>query len=138
VASVASLSRTVATDLEAATSVRRAGSGGGREASAQRRRASRRLGHRAPTTWPRALEDGTLGHGPADDRRTGTIAAEIARTRPEQDQGDGCTPPDLDKDLRRFVDAITDAGECERDGGWLSGLREYVPDAGPVPSSRFL
>jgi hypothetical protein len=55
-----------------------------------------------------------------------------------KDQGVGGTPPDLDEDLRRFVDAVTDAGGRERDGGWLSGLREYVPDAGPVPSNRFL
>jgi hypothetical protein len=57
---------------------------------------------------------------------------------PEQDQGDGGTPPDPDENLRRFVDAVAGAGGRERDGGWLSGLREYVPDAGPVPSSRFL
>ena len=24
------------------------------------------------------------------------------------------------------------------DGGWLGGVREYIPDAGPVPSNRFL
>jgi hypothetical protein len=84
---------------------------------------------------PHALEDGTIGLGAADDRRTGIIAAEIAGTTPEQDPGDGGTPPDLDEDLRRFVDTV--AGGRERDGGWLSGLREYVPDAGPVPSSRF-
>ena len=87
---------------------------------------------------PGALEDGTIGFGPADDRRTGAIAAEIARTTPEQDQGDGGTPPDPDENLWRFVDAVTDAGGSERDGGWLGGVREYVPDAGPVPSSRFL
>ena len=87
---------------------------------------------------PRALEDGTIGHGPADDRRTGVIAAEIANTTPKHDQGDGGTPPDPDENLRRFVDAVTGPGGRERGGGWLSGLREYVPDAGPVPSSRFL
>jgi hypothetical protein len=87
---------------------------------------------------PRALEDGTIGHGPADDRPDETIAAEIARTAPEQDQGDGGTPPDPDENLHRFVDAVADAGGRERDGGWLRGLREYVPDAGPVPSNRFL
>jgi hypothetical protein len=87
---------------------------------------------------PRALEDGTIGYGPADDRPAETIAAEIADTAPEQDQGDGGTPPDPDEDLRRFVDAVTDSGGRERDGGWLSGLREYVPDTGPVLSSRFL
>jgi hypothetical protein len=87
---------------------------------------------------PRALEDGTIGYGPTDDRPAETIAAEIASTAPERDQGDGGTPPDLDEDLSRFVYAVTDAGGRERDGGWLSGLREYVPEAGPVPSSRFL
>ena len=79
-----------------------------------------------------------VGHGPADDRPAETIAAEIAHTTPEQDEGDSGTPADLDEDLRRFVDAVTDVGGRERDGGWLGGLREYVPDAGPVPSNRFL
>jgi hypothetical protein len=75
---------------------------------------------------PRALEDGTIGLGPADDRRVETIAAEIARTTPEQDQGDGGTPPDPDENLRRFVDAVAGAGGRESDGCWLSGLREEV------------
>ena len=48
------------------------------------------------------------------------------------------TPPDPGEDLRCFVEAVTAAGTRERDGGWLGGLREYVADAGPVPSSRFL
>jgi hypothetical protein len=55
---------------------------------------------------------------------------------PEQDQGDVGTPPDTDENLRSFVDAV--AGGRERDGCWLGGLREYIPDPGPVPSSRFL
>ena len=87
---------------------------------------------------PRALEDGTIDYGPADDRPVETIAAEIACTTPELDQGDGGTPADPDDDLRGFVETVAGAGGRERDGGWLSGLREYVPDAGPVPSSRFL
>jgi hypothetical protein len=81
----------------------------------------------------RALEDGTIGRGPADDRRTGAIAAEVARTTPEQDQGDGGTPPDPDENLRRFV--VADAGGRERDGGWLSGLREYVPTPARCPAA---
>ena len=52
------------------------------------------------------------------------------------DEGDGSAPPDPDEGLRRFVEAVTAPGT--RDGGWLSGIREYIPDAGPVPSSRFL
>jgi hypothetical protein len=84
----------------------------------------------SPPPWdgkPRALEDGTVGQGP-----------EIAGTTPEQDQGDGGTPPDTDESLRRFVAAVAVAVGRERDGCWLSGLREYVADAGPLPSSRFL
>jgi hypothetical protein len=84
------------------------------------------------------VEDGTIDYGPADDRPVETIAVEIARTTPELDQGDGGTPADLDDDLRGFVATVTGAGGRERDRGWLSGLREYVVDAGPVPSSRFL
>jgi hypothetical protein len=41
---------------------------------------------------PRALEDGSIDYGPADDRPVETIAAEIARTTTELDQGDGGTP----------------------------------------------
>ena len=52
--------------------------------------------------------------------------------------GDGRTAPDSGEDLRRFVEAVTAAGTRERDGGWLGGIREYIPGAGPVPSSRFL
>ena len=84
------------------------------------------------------LDDGTAGQGPADDRPVETIAAEITRATTEQDDGDGSTPPDSDEGLRRFAQAVTAAGTRERDGGWLGGVREYVPDAGPVPSSRFL
>ena len=58
----------------------------------------------------------------------------MACTTPEQDRGDGGAPPDPDENLRRLIDAVTDAGGGERDGGWLSGLREYLPDAGPVPT----
>ena len=86
----------------------------------------------------RRLDDGTAGHGPADDRPAEAVAAGIARTTPEPDQGDGSTPPDPDDDLRWFTEAITAAGTREGDGGWLGGLREYIPEAGPVPSSRFL
>jgi tetratricopeptide (TPR) repeat protein len=83
----------------------------------------------------RRFDDGTVGQGPADDRPAEAVAAEIARAVPELDEGDGGTPADPDEGLRRFVEAVTAPGT--RDGGWLSGIREYIPDAGPVPSSRF-
>jgi tetratricopeptide (TPR) repeat protein len=89
-------------------------------------------------TQMRRLEEGAVGQGPADDRPIDAVAAEIVHLTPEQDQGDGNTPPDLDEGLRRFVEAVTAAGAGERDGSWLSGIREYIPDAGPVSSSRFL
>jgi len=84
------------------------------------------------------LDDGTAGHGPADDRLVEAIAAEIVHAVPLQDQGDGNTPPDPDESLRCFVGAVMAAGTRERDGGWLGGIREYIPDAGPVPSNRFM
>jgi hypothetical protein len=99
------------------------------------------LGQVAVPPWApqlRRLNDGTAGHGPADDRPAEAIAADIARTTPEPDEGDGSTPPDPDEGLRRFAATVTAAGARERDGGWLGGIREYIPDAGPVPSSRFL
>jgi hypothetical protein len=71
-------------------------------------------------------------------RTTEAVAAEIARATPERDEGDGNTPPDPDEGLCRFVEVVTAPGTRERDGGWLGGIREYIPDAGPVPSSRFL
>jgi tetratricopeptide (TPR) repeat protein len=84
----------------------------------------------------RRFDDGTVGHGPEDNRPADAVAAEIARAMPEPDEGDGSAPPDPDEGLRRFVEVVTVPGT--RDGGWLSGIREYIPDAGPVPSSRFL
>jgi hypothetical protein len=83
----------------------------------------------------RRFEDGTVGQGPADNRPAEAVAAEIARARPEPDEGDGSAPPDPGEGLplRRGGH-----GPGHPDGGWLSGIREYIPDAGPVPSSRFL
>jgi hypothetical protein len=99
------------------------------------------LGQVAVPPWAprlRRLDDGTAGQGPADDRPVEAIAADIARTTPEPDEGDGSTPPDPDQGLRRFAGTVTAASTRERGGGWLGGIREYIPDAGPVPSSRFL
>ncbi len=85
----------------------------------------------------RLLDDGTVGQGPADDRPIEAVAADIIHAVPLQDEGDGNTPPDPDDRLRRFAEAVTAAGTRERDGCWLGGIREYIPHAGPVPSSRF-
>ncbi len=87
---------------------------------------------------PRPLDDGTIREDPVDDRPAENVAADLARTAPEQEDGDGGTPPDPDGNLRLFAEAVTADGARERDGAWLAGVREYVPDAGPVPSSRFL
>ena len=84
----------------------------------------------------RRLDDGTAGHGPADDRPIEAIAADITRAAPQQDEGDGSTPPDPAENLRHFTEVVAATGT--RDRGWLGGIREYIPDAGPVPSSRFL
>ena len=99
------------------------------------------LGQAVTAPWAgrlRRLDDGTAGHGPADDRPVGAIAEEIACAAPEPDEGDGGAPPDPAGGLRRFAEAVTSASAGDRGGGWLGGVREYVPDAGPVPSSRFL
>ena len=85
----------------------------------------------------RLLDDGTAGQGPADDRPIEAVAADIIHAVPLQDEGDGNTPPDPGDRLRRFAEAVTAAGTRERDGCWLGGIREYIPHAGPVPSSRF-
>lgn len=81
------------------------------------------------------LADGTVGPGPADERPIEAIAAEIGGTAPDRDEGDGTAPPDPDEVLRRLVETV--AAASAGDGTWLGGIREYVPDAGPVPSSRF-
>ena len=84
------------------------------------------------------LEDGTLGQGPEDDRPVEVVAAEIVRAEPERDEGDGETPADPDEALLRFA-ATVGSGAGDGDGGWLGGgVREYVGNSGPVPSSRFL
>jgi len=98
------------------------------------------LGQTVVPPWAgqlRRLDDGTVGQGPADDRPVQAIAADIVHATPLQDEGDGGTPPDPSEALRRFAGAVTAAGTRERGGGWLGGVREYIPDAGPVPSSRF-
>jgi hypothetical protein len=82
-------------------------------------------------------EDGTIGPGPVDDRSAEAIAAGIASTAPERDEGDGSGYQDPDEGLRVFVEAVASAREAGG-GGWLGGVREYVPSAGPVPSSWFL
>jgi hypothetical protein len=87
---------------------------------------------------PRRLDDGTTGQGPADDRPVHTIAAEIAGTTPHSDEGDGSAPPDPGDSLRHFAETVTAPQPRDRDGSWLSGIREYIPDPGPVPSNRFL
>jgi hypothetical protein len=43
-----------------------------------------------------------------------------------------------DDGLRCFVRAVADDGARERDGGWLGEVREWVPNSGPMPSSRFV
>lgn len=83
------------------------------------------------------LEDGTVGEGPSDGRPAEAIAAEITQTAPWQDEGDGTAPPDPDDALDGFVQAVTATGRHERDGTWLGGPRYYIPDVGPVPSTRF-
>jgi hypothetical protein len=91
----------------------------------------------------RQLEDGTLGQDPEDERPVEVVAAEIVRAEAEHDEGDGETPADPDEGLRRFVATVAQARAGaragDRYGRWLGGsIREYVRDAGPVPSSRFL
>ena len=99
------------------------------------------LGEKVVPPWAgqiRLLEGGTAGQGPADDRPIEAIAAEIVRATSGHDEGDGGTDPDPGEGLRRFVGAVAAASARERDSDWLGGLHEYIPDAGPVPSSRFL
>ena len=69
--------------------------------------------------------------GPAGDRPVRTVVAGIVHATPEQDEGDG-TPPDPDEGLRRFAVAVTAAGTRERQGGWLSDIREYISGADPL------
>lgn len=86
----------------------------------------------------RRRADGTIGPGPVDDGPAEAVAAGIAATAPERDEGDGSAPPDPDASLCRFVEAVTAASAREAHGRWLGGVRECITDAGPVPSNRFL
>lgn len=81
------------------------------------------------------LDDGTVGHGPADDRPVEDIAGELAYAAPEPDESHGSSPPDTGEELRRFVETVTAADAGERDGGWLGGVREHIADAGPCPAA---
>jgi hypothetical protein len=85
------------------------------------------------------LEDpAQLDPGPADGRTVEVLAAGLAGTAPERDEGDGSAPADPDDGLRCFARTVADDGARERDGGWLGGTREWVPNSGPVPSSRLV
>lgn len=79
-------------------------------------------------------EDGTSGYGPADDRKAGEIAAEIAAAGFDPDDR---APGDSDDELHVFTGKAAAPGIRETDGGWLGGLRENIRDHGPVPSHRF-
>ena len=87
--------------------------------------------------WQR-LDDSSVGQGPADDRAVEDVAAELADAAPEGDEWDGSAPADPDDGLRCFVRVLADDRARERDGGWLGGIREWVHNSGPVPSSRFV
>jgi tetratricopeptide (TPR) repeat protein len=86
----------------------------------------------------RKLDNGKAGYGPEDDRPVEAVADEIVHATPDTGDGEGSTPAESDEDLRRFVEAVTAADASERGGGWLDGIREYIPNSGPVPSNRFL
>ncbi|ACU74964.1 TPR repeat-containing protein [Catenulispora acidiphila DSM 44928] len=76
------------------------------------------------------IVDGEVVDTEPDARPVEEIAAELAATEPEADEGDGQTPADPDAVLEAFLAAV--------EGTWLTARREYVGSPGPVPSSRFL
>lgn len=82
--------------------------------------------------WGSALRvvEGEVTETEADQRTAEEIAAELVTVEPENDEGDGATPPDPDSALEAFVSAVA--------GTWLAARREYIGSPGPVPSSRFL
>lgn len=84
--------------------------------------------------WQR-LDDGSTGQGPADDRPAEVLAAELAATAPEREEGDGSAPADPDDGLRCFARAVAGDGARERDGGWLDGIREWIPARGRCPAA---
>lgn len=64
-----------------------------------------------------------------DTRPEEEIARDIAAADPTADEGDGATPPDTDEAFRAYAAALAP--------GWLTGPRDRIGSAGPVPSSRF-
>ncbi|MFI9271744.1 hypothetical protein ACIGXM_13645 [Kitasatospora sp. NPDC052896] len=66
---------------------------------------------------------------PADDRSPEDLAEAIRTASVEPDPGDGGTPADPDELLTSFAARVR--------GSWLTGPRDRVRSAGPVPSSRF-
>ncbi|MFI0407334.1 tetratricopeptide repeat protein [Actinomadura sp. 3N508] len=77
----------------------------------------------------RVTPEGETETVPADERPAEELADEIVRAVPEDDEGDGATPPDPDEALAEFTRAVS--------GRWLTGPRDAVRSPGPVPSSRF-
>ncbi|MEW1907416.1 hypothetical protein AB0442_03025 [Kitasatospora sp. NPDC085895] len=82
--------------------------------------------------WEPSLRIGDSGEPertPADDRTAEELAEEICAAEPEPDEGDGATPADPDELLAAFAARVR--------GSWLTGPRDRVRSAGPVPSSKF-
>ena len=80
---------------------------------------------------PRLDADMQAYTAPADERALEEIAADIVDAGPDDDTGDGETPPDPDNALAAFAAAVT--------GQWMTGsMREAPQDVGPVRSSRFI
>ncbi|OLT27104.1 hypothetical protein BJF79_42820 [Actinomadura sp. CNU-125] len=77
----------------------------------------------------RARPDGSVERTEPDGRPAEEIAAEIVRAAPDDDAGDGDTPPDPDGAPAALIAA---ARSC-----WLAGPRDAVLSPGPVRSSRF-
>lgn len=71
----------------------------------------------------------TAASGPSPPKSTAPRLTEMRATVALPGPRDG---------LRRFVETVTAPQARDRDGSWLGGIREYIPDAGPVPSNRFL
>lgn len=64
-----------------------------------------------------------------DSRSPEQLAEEILAASPAADEGDGETPADPDSELSAFA--------ARAGSAWLTGSRDRIRSAGPVPSSRF-
>ncbi len=78
----------------------------------------------------------TSARGPPTTGRRRSSPPSSPAPRRNRTRATATRRPTLTTGCAVFLRAVADESARERDGGWLGGIREWVPNSGPVPSSR--